>query len=234
MADCEAGVRQASSSNKPLGGLWKLIENECLTERSDATMKVKSHRFLSALHQEWQRGAVAWDEYLWAVGNDHADKAANAARKWHNYTDEHIEHVRKERAYARRVAVAMGNMLAEWPSARDLWGDLSKLPRLSKTRQPEPAYELVVEMETNAPERVRNVEWGAKHRISVVTDVDGNTLAVCKVCGCRAEKRAVGLKRECVGRPTSSHTASILKRLREGRHPVSNLPLTAREALHTA
>ena len=126
----------------------------------------------------------------------------------------------------------MGKMLSEWPTSKELWGDIGELPKLHKpTAGQDPKYELIVEMSTNAPECLKHTQWGRKHNIVVVEDVDHHVVMVCKNCGCRAAKKAVGLKKTCPGRAGSHHTQNVLKKLQDGRHPVTNLPVITRQAL---
>ena len=128
----------------------------------------------------------------------------------------------------------MGSMLAEWPTAKDLYGNIRELPKLCKQVTRKPAIELVIEMLTNAPERLKDQAWGDKHDLVVAINVERKAAVVCKRCGCRAAQRAVGLKRQCEGKPKSGNTQSVLVRLRAGRHPVTDLPLDRLERLYSS
>ena len=195
------------------------------------TFKVKSHRSLSALKKDYEDGNIPWVEYFWSLGNDQADRVANAARELHGYSQEEIDTIKAHRAHARRVTWVMASMLAEWPTAREMWGDIKSLPKLPRHSERVLHTELVVEIPTNAPERVKDADWGHGHEIAVLEDVDKNVVAVCKRCGCRAAQKVRGLKKQCGGKPASHHTRNVLRKMQDGKHPTTNLPLVRREKL---
>ena len=108
--DWEVGVKAASGATRPLGGIWKWVEDESLRGRVETTCKVKSHTSLSSLKLQYEQGSKSWQDYWWAVGNDRADAAANAARKWHGYSENDIAKAKAHNMHTRSVMVAIGNM----------------------------------------------------------------------------------------------------------------------------
>ncbi len=79
-------------------------------------------------------------------------------------------------------------------------------------------------------ERARRLAEAVGHGVGGGTDGVGHTRFIsdfttwCDNCGSYADTFAVGLARVCPGRPTCAGKEQHLRRLRRGRHPVTNVP----------
>ena len=87
-------------------------------------------------------------------------------------------------------------------------------------------WELVIEHPCNVPERLQRSSCGRGHDLVVFGDGCAEDMIACRVCGHRATQRAVGLRKQCNGAPTSNHTKDVCSKLKEYVHPVSKSKLT--------
>ena len=166
-------------------------------------------------------------------GNALANVYADVGRQLHGYEEEDVSIMKDAVAKQKYILKLMVQILDSWPYTRQLWGDVSKLPKMvvqgNVTARQE--WELIVETPHNVPERLIKTKWGEGHTLIVFGDGEVLDAIACRRCGARALERARNLRAKCKGKPSSNHTADVVKKLREGVHPLTKRKLERVEIL---
>ena len=228
----------ATGPKRPFAGIWK----ECPAHKWPEVRKTKAHRT--------RADAEATDTLTEWYGNDQADAAAKqvaeVALPTASYLEVHDKILGLGSALARQIA----HLLAQWPRYHECiqsgawvamppkgsrpatprrhhrwrWAVASRLwvcsecHRSSRNRRAYPC--------TGQPPAVQGMaptQFHASHRVMTICPADepgANTLYFCTVCGAYAHRKLLQLKAQCPG--AAAFASTTLKRMRKGRHPVSD------------
>lgn len=111
----KSGYAKVAAAGKPQAGIWRELKMGGHLAKVQAILKVKAHRDIGDAASEADRVDI--------LGNDSADTFAKKGASLHSagWAATAVQDLQREVVRQGRVVIAIGNVLAQWPSARELW-----------------------------------------------------------------------------------------------------------------
>ena len=245
VSDCQAvidgfkkGSDAAATPSNPLGGVWRQISTQRGADAIVEIDKIKSHQAQPAQHSS---GWLQWE------GNFEADELAKAGAELSAVPQDQLQEFMSGKNKIYKIVHHMLETLSDWPKP----GKLSRTRQsvraanaLVDAQRHEFAWVgdqwqcMKCGCRTKSPQ-IRSLSGLCKgnhfltgllndpkgHNLFYCRQQGGTLLVYCSVCGSFAQSSPKLLKEACRGPPHRTEFGSVvLRRVRDGKHPVSGLP----------